>query len=67
MAVRGAPGFARPSQRRRASLGLQLVLQYGSTLLALGNVDKEQGRHKEALAISGKAKAVLVHYKDGHE
>jgi tetratricopeptide (TPR) repeat protein len=48
-------------------LGLQRHEEYGAMLLALGELDFEQGRCKEALAIYNKAKAVLVQYKDGSD
>jgi tetratricopeptide (TPR) repeat protein len=48
-------------------LGLQHHEGYGSMLLVLGGLDFDQGRHKEALAIYDKAKAVLVQYKEGTE
>jgi tetratricopeptide (TPR) repeat protein len=48
-------------------LGLQCHEGYGSMLMVLGWLDLEQRRYKEALAIHNKAKAVLVHYKEGNE
>ncbi len=47
-------------------LGLQRHDQYGSMLLTLGGLDREQGRYKEALAIYDWANAVLVQYKAGN-
>jgi tetratricopeptide (TPR) repeat protein len=48
-------------------LGLQQDERYGSTLVALGRMDHEQGRHKEALVVYNKAKVVLVQFKEGHD
>jgi tetratricopeptide (TPR) repeat protein len=48
-------------------LGLQQDEEYGAMLLCLGELDHDQGRCKEALVISNKAKAVLVQHKEGNE
>jgi hypothetical protein len=48
-------------------LGLHQDEEYGGMLSVLGSVDSEQGRCKEALVTYHKAKAVLVHCKDGRE
>jgi tetratricopeptide (TPR) repeat protein len=47
-------------------LGLQQDEDYGSMLRALGGLDHDQGRHKEALVIYDKAKAVLAQHKEGN-
>jgi hypothetical protein len=49
------------------ALGLQQDEQYGSMLLVLGSLDHLQGWQEEALAISNKSKAVLVHDKERHD
>jgi hypothetical protein len=46
-------------------LGLQQDEEYGAMLVELGALDLDQGRYKEALVISDKAKAVLVQHKEG--
>jgi tetratricopeptide (TPR) repeat protein len=51
----------------REALGLQKDERYGSMLLTLGDLDREQGRHKEALVIYDRANVVLVQYKQGHD
>jgi tetratricopeptide (TPR) repeat protein len=48
-------------------LGMQRHEGYGSMLVTLGRLDKEQGQYKEALVIYDRAKAVLVQYKEGNE
>jgi tetratricopeptide (TPR) repeat protein len=47
-------------------LCLQQDEEYGSMLRALGGLDLEQERYKEALAIYYKAQAVLVGHKEGN-
>ncbi len=48
-------------------LGRQKDEEHGSILSALGSLEAAEGRYKEALEIYGKARAVLVHYKELHE
>ncbi len=71
--MHGASGFQAFPQARKAitealgimdELGLQEDEQYGSMLSVLGNLDMDQ-RYKEALEIYDKAKAVLVHTRNG--
>ncbi len=45
--------------------GLQQHEQFGSMLVVLGGLDREQERYKEALVIFDKAKAVLVQHREG--
>jgi tetratricopeptide (TPR) repeat protein len=45
-------------------LGLQQHPSYGAMLGALGDLDRDQGRYKEALVIYGRANAVLVQHED---
>jgi tetratricopeptide (TPR) repeat protein len=46
---------------------LQQDEHYGGMLAVQGDLDRDQGRYKEALAVYDKAKAVLVQYKEGRE
>jgi hypothetical protein len=48
-------------------LGLQQDPQYGLSLVALGELESEQGRLKEALVFHERAKAVLARRKERHE
>ncbi len=47
-------------------LGLQGHEYFGSILLTLGGLDREQGQYKETLATYDKADAVLVQDKEGN-
>jgi hypothetical protein len=40
--------------------------EYGSMLVVLGGLDREQERYKESLVIYDKAKAVLAQHKEGN-
>ncbi len=71
---RGLKDFVAASKAIKEALAIMEELglnatdeQYGSMLLALGGLDQDQGRYKEALAICDRAKAVLVQYKEGNE
>jgi tetratricopeptide (TPR) repeat protein len=47
-------------------LGLQQQEEYGSILTTLGDVEREQGRHREALVIYSHAKVVLDQFNAGY-
>jgi tetratricopeptide (TPR) repeat protein len=48
-------------------LGLQQQEEYGSMLVALGRLDYDEKRYKEALVVFNKAKVVLAKFKEGVE